>query len=122
MRPVPKDVKAPTAPSVPRGTSPDHVIGHKGPVSHAKIDQLTKETDAQYQKATDGFNKAVDDLNDPALKLSTEQKDAAKRKLYERLQKENHDIGLEHSQRMRDLGLIPAEDSSKAKDDPLGIL
>lgn len=102
--------------------SDGNVIGHKGPVSHAKVDALDKETQAEYKKATDAFHKQVDDLNDPALKLTAEQKDTAKKKYYDRLQEEYKTIGADHSQRMRDLGLIPAEDSSSSTKDSLGIL
>lgn len=109
--------------SVPSSATPSDksILGHKGPISRAKIDQLDKDTQAQYQKASDQFNKLVDALNDPSLKLTQEQKDAAKKKYYDLLQEENHNIGKEHSDRMRDLGLHPAEDSSPKKDS-LGIL
>ncbi len=108
-------------------THSDVVIGHKGP-PRAKIDQLDKETNAAYQKAVDDFNKSVDALSDPNLHLTPDQIAGAKKKFYNRLQEENGEIGKTHSQRMRDLGLIPAEDSggkpaeSSHASDPMGIL
>lgn len=104
-----------------RTNSDGDVIGHKGPISRAKIDQLDKDTQTQYQKAVDAFNKQVDDLNAVTPPLSAEQKNHAKKLYYDRLQEENHNIGKEHSDRMRDMGLSPAEDSSPKKDS-LGIL
>jgi hypothetical protein len=62
------------------------------------------------------------------LHLTPDQIAGAKKKFYDRLQEENGEIGKTHSQRMRDLGLIPAEDSggkpaeSSHASDPMGIL
>jgi hypothetical protein len=88
------------------------VIGHKGPIARAKIDQLDKETSEQYQKAIDKFNS---DMNDIAgvKGITPQAMDELRKKRYQRLQEENNAIGAEHSQRMRDMGLIPAEDSGK---------
>jgi hypothetical protein len=86
------------------------VIGHKG-VPKKQVDDLDKETNAEYQKAVTNFNASVNALSDPNLHLTPEQITAAKKKFYDQLQEENNNIGKSHSQRMRDLGLIPAEDS-----------
>jgi len=88
------------------------VIGHKG-VPKKQVDDLDRETNAEYQKAVTNFNASVNALSDPNLHLTPEQITAAKKKFYDQLQEENNNIGKSHSQRMRDLGLIPAEDSAK---------
>jgi hypothetical protein len=115
------DHKGVTPKTVDTASTHSDVIGHKGP-PRAKIDQLDKETNAAYQKAVDDFNKSVDALSDPNLHLTPDQIAGAKNKFYDRLQEENGEIGKTHSQRMRDLGLIPAEDSGKQANDPLNIL
>lgn len=119
-----------TAPKVPKldsaaghkTNSKGDVVGEKGPIARSKIDDLDKETSTQYQKAIEDFNKNVDAMNAVTPPMTAAQKDNAKKIYYDRLQEENRNIGAEHSQRMRDMGLIPAEDSSSSKKDSLGIL
>jgi hypothetical protein len=122
---VPKRVKPPTVNSAAghqTNSTGDRVIGHKGPISKAKVEALDKDTSAEYRKAVEDFNKGVNTLTDPSLKLTPDQIEKGKKKLYDELQEANRVIGKEHSDRMRDLGLHPAEDSSSSKDDPAGIL
>jgi hypothetical protein len=85
------------------------VIGHKG-VPKKQIDDLDKETNAEYQKAQDEYDKEINDINGAAGASETVKSDL-RGKCYNRLKAKNNNIGKSHSQRMRDLGLIPAEDS-----------
>jgi hypothetical protein len=85
------------------------VIGHKG-VPKKQIDDLDKETNAEYQKAQDEYDKEINDINGAAGASETVKSDL-RGKCYNRLKAKNDNIGKSHSQRMRDYGLIPAEDS-----------
>jgi len=100
------------APSPPPNSTPpgDRVYGNKLPKhgTPAQFSQVTKDTQGAYGKAHADYEKKLTDI--ASAQGTEQQKMDARKRAYEELEQENHRIAGENSQRMRDLGGIPAGD------------